>query len=126
MDEKRKRVSPTPPELGAHGAKFWRHTLTEWTLGELEKQILLGICRNLDEFHRCADLIKTEGTMAVSARGSKVRPEVSLMKDSWRSFLQGCKALGIPEEEEAPKAIGRPAGDPRQYKEYWQRRGGYG
>lgn len=108
----KKRLPPAPPELKKHGKKFWRAICSQFALGPEELQILQGTCANLDQFHECKEVIEREGYVMSSERGHKVRPEAGAMRESWRSFLMGCKFLRLDEteSEKTPKAVGRPPG----------------
>jgi hypothetical protein len=54
-------------------------------------------------------ILESQGALYESTRGWKQRPEISIVRDSWKAFLAGVKALGLDASSEKPvKEIGRP------------------
>ena len=107
-----------PKSLGPWGRKFWKEVLTRWDFSGEELLTLEGTCNALDSFHRAREILATEGTLYETSRGTKMRPEVAIQKDAWRSFLAGVKILRLDLPEEKPKTVGRPEGS--KVEKLWQ------
>ena len=108
-----------PKSLGPWGRKFYKEVLTRWDFSGEELLVLEGTANALDSFHRAREILATQGTLYETDRGTKQRPEVAIMKDSWRSFLMGLKTLRLDLPEEKTKTVGRPEGS--KVETLWQR-----
>ena len=107
-----------PKSLGTWGRKFWKEVLTRWDFSGEELLVLEGTANALDSFHRAREILANQGTLYETSRGVKMRPEVAIMKDSWRSFLAGVKTLRLDLPEEKQKTVGRPTGS--KVEKLWQ------
>lgn len=95
--------APSDLAKGGPGRAFWRKTLTEFELEEMELTLLREACRTLDEI----DLLrKSLDSDKVITKGSTGQPAVNKIFDELRkhreSLVRILAVLPIAEEEERP------------------------
>lgn len=71
MSEDRKPAAPSG--LGARARKFWRSTVDDYELSDVELLLLTELCRTLDEIDQLHAAITEDGTMVPGSMG-QTRP----------------------------------------------------
>jgi hypothetical protein len=100
---------PTPEHLKEYGRDFFQKVTALYVIPEELLSLLVVTSEALDSYYAAKAVLDTEGMSYKTTSGQiKQRPEALLLKESRRAFFDGIRLLGLNEEGEAKKPVGRP------------------
>jgi hypothetical protein len=90
----------TPKGLGVRGCRFWIQATSAYELQPGEQELLLEICRILDELELLATAVATEGATVTGSTGqTRVHPALSELRGSRLALGRLLDQLGLPDLE---------------------------
>ena len=97
MSEVRRRA---PAGLRARGRRFWKDTLDEFELSESEVQILVEVCRTLDNLDALNDVVGEQGATTEGSQGQTVvHPALQEVRQQRANLHRLIAALGLPDDD---------------------------
>lgn len=91
-----------PAGLGTRGRAYWRATMGAYELTDSETELLLEVCRTLDDLARLAEAIDREGAMVKGSAGQPVvNPALTEARGQRAILHRLVAALKLPDEDGA-------------------------
>lgn len=100
-----RRIPPVPRGMGARGRAFWRDVHATWELNRDELEILVEVCRTLDQVDALRATLAEDGFMVPGSQGQpRVHPAVREINASRALLGKLLAQLGLPgpEDEQMP------------------------
>lgn len=96
-----------PVGLGARGRKFWKAVTAEYELNVDESELLVEICRTLDEIEVMRAALATDGPVVEGSAGQlRPNPMLSQLRASRTTLSRLVAQLGLPDPEGKTVATG--------------------
>ena len=120
---------PAPKGLSKRGGAFWRRSLADYELSGPELELLVEVCRALDECEALAAVVERDGTTTAGSRGQVVvHPALGELRQTRLMLGRLLAQLDMPDEAGAAlpsslQARGRQAASKRWAAQKGGRRG---
>jgi hypothetical protein len=124
-----KKKLPAPKGLGARGRAFWRTVQADYDLDVAEIELLVEVCRALDECEALHAVVERDGRTVPGSRGQVVaHPALSELRSTRLMLGRLLAQLELPDEDGSSlptplQARGRRAASSRWAATAGQRRG---
>src|SRR5882672_6190490 len=93
------RKPSAPPHLSDITRRWWQSVLAEYALEPHHLHLLKLACEALDRAEQARQALATNGTTYTDRFGApRLRPEVSIERDSRLSFARLCRELDLDTE----------------------------
>ena len=90
----------TPPGLRARGARYWKKITGEFDLSDSERELLLEVCRTLDNLDALADAVTEHGAVVRGAAGQvTTNPALTEARGQRALAHRLIAAMNLPDEE---------------------------
>lgn len=81
---------------------FYKQTTAEYEFSRDELVLLEGVCKNLSMYWLACDQLDVDGlTFTTKSGQTKKNPLTEIMKNTWASFLAGCRLLQVCQPAQA-------------------------
>lgn len=89
----------TPPKgLGARGRAFWRATVRDFDLSDVECEVLREACRLLDEVDSLREAIDADGVTVTGSQGqTRVNPAIGEVRQHRLALARLLAQLDLPD-----------------------------
>lgn len=92
------RKPPAPPDLGVRGRAFWRTTLANFELSDVEMELLKECARLLDECESLRNAVDSDGvTVAGSTGQTRVHPALGELRQHRLALGRLLAQLSLPD-----------------------------
>ena len=89
-----------PAGLARRGRQFWTKTVAVYSLSDAELELLVEVCRALDQCEDLQAAIATEGITVAGSKGqSRVHPAVAELRQVRLAVGRLIAQLALPDEE---------------------------
>ena len=93
--------SRPPADLATRGRRFWSATTKTYELTDSEMQLLLEVCRLMDECEGLRQAVADDGTTVAGSTGqTRVHPAVGELRQHRLALGRLLAQLALPDEEE--------------------------
>lgn len=93
-----RKPSP-PPHLGARGRTFWRITLADFELSDVELELLRECCQLLDECESLRQAVDQDGTIVTGSAGQpRVHPALGELRQHRLALGRLFAQLALPDD----------------------------
>lgn len=100
---------PTPPkDLGSRGRRFWADVVAVYELNVDELQLLVEVCRGLDELELLHALIADGVTVAGSRGQDRLHPALAEMRAVRLGLGRLLAQLGLPDPDSGAPGLQTP------------------
>ena len=97
----------SPKGLACRGRKFWASTVKRFELTNGELELLIEVCRTLDELDRLAEVVAVHGATLAGSKGQTViNGAVAEARGQRLALHRLIAALALPAEDGASKRRG--------------------
>jgi len=101
MADKAPAKRSPPKDLGARGRAFWRRTLDEFELSEVEVELLRECCRLLDECESMRASVEHDGTTVKGSTGQvRVHPALGELRQHRLALGRLLAQIALPDVDE--------------------------
>ena len=120
MTTKPQRRTPAPAGLSTRGKRYWKQTTDTFELTDSETQLLLEVCRTLDQLDALAAAVAADGPMVVGSQGQPVvHPGLTEARGQRAILHRLIAALRLPDEDGAAVPTGRQIGSVASNRARW-------
>lgn len=97
-------MTTAPPEdLGDRGLRFWTETVGVFELTDSEQELLVEVCRTLDDLQLLAEAVRQEGAMVGGSAGQPVvNPALTEARGQRAILHRLLTALQLPDPDAKP------------------------
>jgi len=100
VSTKAKRLPPAPNGLGTRGRRYWKVIQGGYELTESETELLIEVCRTLDDLDRLSEAVAAEGAMTTGSAGQPVvNPALTEARGQRANLHRLVAALRLPDDE---------------------------
>lgn len=90
----------TPAGLAGRGARYWRTVVGDYDLSDSERELLLEVCRTLDNLDALATAVASDGATTRGAAGHVVvHPALTEARGQRALLHRLVAALGLPDDD---------------------------
>jgi len=98
-----------PKHLTAAGRKLWREIADEIEIDRAASLLLTTLCEQFDRAQQAREILRKDGIITQDRfKQDKPHPACAIERDATAAMMRAWRLLGF--DQEAPGAIGRPAG----------------
>ena len=94
-----------PKGLGRRGRRFWRTVMAAYVLDPAETEVLVEVCRLLDQCEHLQELLDRDGLEVAGSTGqARVHPAVAELRANRQALGRLLAQLDLPDEDGATLA----------------------
>lgn len=95
------RKPPPPADLSVRGRKFWRTTLADFELSDVEMELLIECARLLDECESLRNAVHSDGVTVTGSTGQpRVHPALGELRQHRLALGRLLAQLALPDVED--------------------------